>query len=326
MVRRLAPVAALLVAIGAAASGAASGGVSETRRAVIYSIRPDGSDRRLVARPDPPIACCLVRSADGRRILAPRVDGLYVSDLSGQNAVRIASGGVGVLSPDTTKIALTTFTGCGWRCVDTALYVVNADGSGLSLVDDDGRSPSWSPDSRKLAFQGTGGLNVATLASGAVKNLGLGTNPVWAPRGNRIAYVGFSRGYAVPCLVNADRSRRRCLGGFSVVWSFVWSPDAKRVLFSQAEPARLAILNADGSGLRRLGRADPTYKRPRPLAWSPDGRRIAYSHARYDGYPQIFVRAASGRGRPRIVTDEAGYQYFDDARWRDGRISYVLYE
>ncbi len=36
--------------------------------------------------------------------------------------------------------------------LNDTLYVVNADGAGAIRIADDGTSPSWSPDGRKIAF------------------------------------------------------------------------------------------------------------------------------------------------------------------------------
>jgi len=73
-----------------------------------------------------------------------------------------------------------------------------------------------------------------------------------------------------------------------------WSPDGKQILFDAAQPNTfgrdLFVVNADGTGLRKLGpgqRAD----------WSPDGKQIAYD----DGH-DVFVQNLDGQGREQITT------------------------
>lgn len=73
-----------------------------------------------------------------------------------------------------------------------------------------------------------------------------------------------------------------------------WSPDGKQVMFSATDPnsrtSDLFVINADGTGLRKLGqgaRAD----------WSPDGKQIAFDDGR-----EIFVQNLDGQGRERVST------------------------
>ena len=76
-----------------------------------------------------------------------------------------------------------------------------------------------------------------------------------------------------------------------------WSPDGKQIMFNAVEPntrtSDLFVINADGTGLRKLGpgaRAD----------WSPDGKQIALDTGR-----EIFVQNLNGQGRERVSTGRA---------------------
>ena len=197
----------------------------------------------------------------------------------------------------------------------SVLYVVNADGTGLRQVLDRGSGASWSPDGTRIVFQDRGHVGVVRLSDGRITRFGLGWNPAWAPRGNRIAFIGYRRGFGVPCFVDADGRNRRCGRGYSATGHFVWSPDGRRVAFQYAPGFMLAVLGADARGLRRFRSGGI----PTPLAWSPDGRRLAYTHSFEQ---QIFVRPVSGPSRPIRVTSGRPFAP-DDVRWRGGRISYV---
>ena len=69
---------------------------------------------------------------------------------------------------------------------------------------------------------------------------------------------------------------------------------------------QLSVINADGSGERRLAYLGPWvahrahFLASRP-AWSPDGRRIAYAGVRDDGNLDIYVVRVDGRGRRRLT-------------------------
>jgi Tol biopolymer transport system component len=75
-----------------------------------------------------------------------------------------------------------------------------------------------------------------------------------------------------------------------------WSRDGKQVLFhatdANSRAQELFIVNADGSGSRKLGpgaRAD----------WSPDGKQIALDDGR-----EVFVQNVDGQGRDRITNGQ----------------------
>ncbi len=336
MIARLTPVAIALaiVAAPAAATSAtdspriafATDRADNLHRVGVYAVRPDGTGRRRLALPSPPVSE-VVRSPDGTRILYTRdADGrrsLFVASVSGEGERRLATpeAGEGIslqrsaFSPDGRHVAFTTYTGCGWRCYTAALSVVNVDGTGLEVIDDRGDAPSWAPDGFRLAYAGRG-IRVYDFRTRRSHSLGDGYRPIWAPRGDRIAYLVVKRGYGVLCLVNADGSRRRCLLGRTAA-DVVWSPDAKRVAFNEQGPAWLGVVGADGRGLHLFR---DRKNRARPAAFSPDGRRLAYTEG-LDAR-ELFARSVVPPGPTRQVTVEPAFTHFSGVRWRPGRITY----
>ena len=98
-----------------------------------------------------------------------------------------------------------------------------------------------------------------------------------------------------------------------------WSPNAKRIAFTATRRGlgngrsdqhdELFVMNADGSGVRRLTwtRAAHTRVFHANPSWSPDGRRIVFDR-NDDGPEGIYVINASGRGeRPLIRGHKAGW-------------------
>jgi Tol biopolymer transport system component len=148
------------------------------------------------------------------------------------------------------------------RQVPGGLYVVNADGSGKrKLTSAKYATPTWSPDGRTLAFARSGQVYAMHTDGSGEQNL---TNsptgaaaPAWSPDGRRIAFM---RGHVV------------VLGTWDVY-----------------------VMNADGSGQRRLARnallAAPSL--------SPDGRKIAFV-ARRAGINELNVMNADGSGKRRL--------------------------
>jgi Tol biopolymer transport system component len=116
-----------------------------------------------------------------------------------------------------------------------------------------------------------------------------------------------------------------------------WSPDGRKIAF--VGDGKIYVMNADGSGKRRLTRNAVPDLRPdvqpawlpdgRP-AWSPDGRKIAFETLRHGGpracsqaYPsagcnwELYVMNADGSGQRRVTRDPGSDQH---ATWSpDGR-------
>lgn len=330
MKRRSLALTAVVAMLSGVAATTTSGATHTTYRAAVYSIRGDGSERRLIAEPDPPVST-LVRSPGGRSILFTRqIDDkatLFAAETSGANAVRLTPPDLSVttlqpaaaFSPDGRTIAFSSFVICGYRCTNYTLYVVNRDGSGLRRVAEGGTWPSWAPDSRRFAYGGADGIRVHDIESEQTTLVApAGTRPVWAPRGERIAYTGL-RGFSVACFVNADGSRRRCTRGSSLT-SLVWSSDGKRIAFRQANPRQLGFVASDARHMRYLGDHG---QHARPAAWSPDGKRLAFwfgSYGSYYGRVNV-LRLAAPRRSVRII-DEAASS-LTDLRWRKKGITYV---
>jgi TolB protein len=79
----------------------------------------------------------------------------------------------------------------------------------------------------------------------------------------------------------------------------VYSPDGKRIAFSLMDGSNtdIWVMNADGSGARRLTRDPAIDLSP---SWSPDGSRIAFVSDRA-GTPQIYTMNADGSGVRRLT-------------------------
>ncbi len=99
-----------------------------------------------------------------------------------------------------------------------------------------------------------------------------------------------------------------------------WSPRGDRLVFQRREQHSdgwaLYVVNADGSGLRRLTRGAGEHT---DASWSPDGRSVVFSSTSGGlEVPQVFVMPADG-GRPVRVTRNNGYDgapsWSPDGRW-----------
>jgi dipeptidyl aminopeptidase/acylaminoacyl peptidase len=186
---------------------------------------------------------------------------------------------------------------------NSVLWTMRVDGTGARRVT---RShsveevePEWSPDGRKIAYSRSDKCHTEPTD--------LGCNRIWT--------------------VNADGSDARRLIPRQVpgllanrAVSFhapTWSPDGRRIAYEQSiwesQRSNLYVMNADGSGRRRLTRL----RNARSPAWSPDGAKIAFTHRPERGNREIFVltlKTGKLRRLTRTTADESLPQWSPDGR------------
>ena len=169
----------------------------------------------------------------------------------------------------------------------------------------DVQTPAWSPDGRKLAFvserDGNAEIYVMNADGSAQENLtrqpANDSHPSWSPDGRRIAFVSRRDGNSEIYVMNADGSGVRNLTRTpSSELDPAWSPDGRAIAFVQRKcvpnprdtrcattyETYLYVVNADGSGLRRLTTHPAHLYNP---SWSADGKTIRYGRSlvRADG-------------------------------------------
>jgi Tol biopolymer transport system component len=170
---------------------------------------------------------------------------------------------------------------------------------------------SFSPDGRRLAYEGQGGIwtinadgsNPSPLPAPAfVSNI----TPKWSPDGQRIAVSSTvdprESDYEV-VVMDADGSDPVALTDNTTAdQPLGWSPDGRKLAYLTDPPdlpLSLYTMNPDGSG-KKLVKADFAAF----MDWSPDARRIAYDDRRAPASGGgIYVMNADGSNPTRIVAD-----------------------
>jgi Tol biopolymer transport system component len=248
---------------------------------------------------------------------------IMVSEADGTGArplvtsVAFASGAT--FSPDGTKLV---FWGDG---SPDSLYVANADGTGVQKVSGDlwistDKPPTWSPDSKSIAFSSESGPNRlderiyvvdATAASSTPRPITDAAAvraflPAWSPAGNWIAYVGIRQGVDVPKLwvVHPDGTDAHSFATsrYVEVTTPQWAPSTASMRLAYAggdvSPDLQDIFVIDiATGIETKISTDPATERwP---AWSPDGTRLAWLIGSTP--PQLRITAIDGAEPARTL-------------------------
>jgi Tol biopolymer transport system component len=175
--------------------------------------------------------------------------------------------------------------------------------------------PSWSPDGRRIAFEGNGEIWVMDADGGNARRLVAAgrfedSEPAWSPDGRAIAFTR-TRGIEemTIAVASADGSNVRELTRGD---DPSWSPDGSKLVFSRIRTgggAAIFVVDANGEQprqlTRRTGEFDP--------AWSPSGE-IAF--IRDD---DIYVMKADGTAAHRVTRGDPLLIDSDPAWAPDGR-------
>ena len=158
------------------------------------------------------------------------------------------------------------------------LYVINADGSGLTKLI---YSPDW---------------GVSDYA--------------WHPNGGSIAFSYFSYGVSATdvvfgiSVINTDGSGLTNLTQSSAWDSGAsWSPDGSQIVFDSERNGDwdVYIMNTDGTGVTNITNQPGNQS---GAVWSPDGTKIAFSSDQ-DGDRDIYLMNADGSGLLQITDNDA---------------------
>jgi TolB protein len=201
----------------------------------IFVMNADGTQQRRLTH-----GCCLDWSPDGSEIAYLASDGIYVIHADGSNRRRL---------PDRA--------GPSNNLRDECL------GGPVSSVWCEELGIDWSPDGRRIAFDGKSGIVVANADGSGASRLTQGQDslPRWSPDGRRIVFERYGNDiYSVGS--DGRRLRRLTFTHDTSVGDSSWSPNGRLIPYGSNNG--IFVMNGDGTNKRNItsgsvgGRDSPT--------------------------------------------------------------------
>jgi Tol biopolymer transport system component len=210
------------------------------------------------------------------------------------------------------KIALER---CGRsRC---AVWVTNADGTGLKRLVDNASDPTWSPNGRRVAFarsvQGSSEIYVADAGGGSITRLTQNSvddlQPTWSPSGEAVAFQRTEGESSSLYIKELDGAPSEPIVGSQGGRAPAWSPAGDEIAFVASLPgleAEVWSIPVEGGTPLNLTNHPAPDRRP---SWDPTGTSIVFERVDGDDV-DLFSMESNGSNAMQLTSapdpDEGG--------------------
>jgi Tol biopolymer transport system component len=176
------------------------------------------------------------------------------------------------------------------------LYLLRVSDGELKRLTDDGRADValWSPDGKLIAYPADNALHIIDITGGLQRKLaGATDSAIWSPDSKQIAFVAHdSSDPAATEFIAIINADGTNLRRYGEGTQPVWSPDGKQIVYADNSGLNhLMLMNADGSNVRTL---QTLPKEIRVGEWSPDGKYLLFGESRRDRFEFPYLIGADG--------------------------------
>jgi tricorn protease len=166
---------------------------------------------------------------------------------------------------------------------------------------------SLSPKGERVVFVARGDVFSAPVAKGPTRNLTHSSRwhekwARWSPDGSKIAYISDQSGEEEVWVTGQDGlkpAEQITTGGKAFRYAPEWSPDSKRIAFSDKD-GKVFVVTLDDR--KQIEVAQSHRGEVRDYRWSPRGGFLAFSMAEENGVPGVWVWSGKDN-QARRVTD-----------------------
>ena len=170
--------------------------------------------------------------------------------------------------------------------------------------------PSLSPDGTQVVFTRSSGKNAGlnpSIWTAAADGSHLrrlerqGSNPLWSPAGNLIAYLAPGAARSAWRVVSPQGGTSRTLLRNGSATAFGWSPNGRWIAFPDSK-GRLAVVDVTTGKVRTLLKLKLPYGSS-SVAWSPDSQQllVSWRPPAHSSCPSGLWRVPLGGAKPQLV-------------------------
>lgn len=208
-----------------------------------------------------------------------------------------------------------------------------------NLIDLEGEDPDFNPDGDKIVFEEGNDLFIIPVSGGEpeeIQNIGYNYNPVWSPKGDKIAalhYNDSTERYSDISTFNTDGSDLKTIVSADENWlslyNIKWNPSGDKILFihmddeSSMYNRHLCVVNSDGSNLIEI--------KPNEISgifmeaeWARNGGEIFFNGFGKDGNTVDLYSTNPKGSNLQQITDTPEIEVQPEVA-HDGRIIFTIW-
>ena len=185
---------------------------------------------------------------------------------------------------------------------------------------------SLSPTGQRALFEARGDIFSVPAEKGSIRNLtqtpGIREmNPVWSPDGKYVAYFSDRTGEFQVCILPADgkgKEKQLTKGLKSYLQNLAWSPDSKKLLFSDVTNTLHYVTVETGVTEKVFHNDWNGTSNFVDGSWSPDSNWIAYSSNDESGFGSIYLYNLKTKKNHRVtseLTDDGSPAFGADGKY-----------